>query len=221
MPPVSSSFLCNQLDSALRIHRQFSNSTTGNFPANTHKRLNISVGLLQLFGSCMLISGQFYSSVQICLFQCKLSRRWFGFSLGYIFPASCSVDATLELLFLAGGCEMWFPKVQGLTPQREWVISVLVQPLPALAQRDVSLGHTWSRHSTAPTHRADSRVSSKEGIKIFMSLPSLERTFRDIIGIDMRHVFQTRFHRKTSKQFKDITLIFRWFCKEQINSALH
>lgn len=55
MPPVSSSLLCNQLDSALRFYRQFSNTTTGNFSANTHK--NISVDLLQLFASYMLVSG--------------------------------------------------------------------------------------------------------------------------------------------------------------------
>lgn len=68
-------------------------------------------------------------------------------------------------------------------------------------QRDVSLRRTRSRHSTAPAHRADSRMSSKEEIKIFMSLPSLERTFRDIIGIVMWSVFQTRFHQKISKRF--------------------
>lgn len=71
MPPVSSSFLCNQLDSTLRTYKELSNTTTDNFPANTHRRQNISVGLLQLFGSCMLVSGllsivlKFYSSVQI------------------------------------------------------------------------------------------------------------------------------------------------------------
>lgn len=138
-----------------------------------------------------------------------LARRWFGLSLGYIFPASCSADVTLELIFLAGGYEMWFPKVQDLTLQLQWVISVAVQPLPALAQRDASLRRTRSRHSTVSTHRADSRVSSKEGIKIFMSLSSLERMFRDIIGIVKWSVFQSSFHQKASKQFRDIALIFR------------
>lgn len=47
MPSDSSSFLCNQLDSALRIYTQFSNATTSHFPANMHRRLLISVALLQ------------------------------------------------------------------------------------------------------------------------------------------------------------------------------
>lgn len=55
MPPDSSSSLCNQLDSVLRNYRQFSNTTTINFPANAHRRLHISVVLLQVFGSCILI----------------------------------------------------------------------------------------------------------------------------------------------------------------------
>lgn len=55
----------------------------------------------------------------------RLARRWFGLSVGHLFPTPCLADSTLELIFIAEDYEMQFPVVQDLTLQLQQVISVL------------------------------------------------------------------------------------------------